>query len=130
MKGVNSRVIGNKYVEIVKNYIEQVNLKDVPKNQYGNANRNRILCEILGLKKHARYNEKVQLLLDSLDRKLCKNPLSAYRKYQSENQQEILKAHINKLQSSNAALMSENEYLKQKEISINWFIEKGRMLKP
>jgi len=130
-KGVNSQKIGKKNLEIVVKYLATEKITKIPKNQFNEVSRKKVVVDLLGLKKSSLENKRIIKAFDEFDSKISKNSNKIQKnKIKDKNEFKNLKLKITILESKIALLEADNRALKQKKINIEWLKNTGWLIRP
>jgi predicted nucleic acid-binding Zn-ribbon protein len=130
-KGVNSQKIGKKNLEIVVKYLATEKITKIPKNQFNEVSRKKVVVDLLGLKKSSLENKRIIKAFDEFDSKISKNSNKIQKnKIKDKNEFKNLKVKITILESKIALLEADNRDLKQKKINIEWLKNTGWLIRP
>jgi len=130
-KGVNSQKIGKKNLEIVVKYLATEKITKIPKNQFNEVFRKKVVVDLLGLKKSSLENKRIIKAFDEFDSKISKISNKIQKnKIKDKNEFKNLKVKITILESKIALLEADNRDLKQKKINIEWLKNTGWLIRP
>jgi len=130
-KGVNSQKIGKKNLEIVVKYLATEKITKIPKNQFNEVSRKKVVVDLLGLKKSSLENKRIIKAFDEFDSKISKISNKIQKnKIKDKNEFKNLKVKITILESKIALLEADNRDLKQKKINIEWLKNTGWLIRP
>jgi len=130
-KGVNSQKIGKKNLEIVVKYLATEKITKIPKNQFNEVSRKKVVVDLLGLKKSSLENKRIIKAFDEFDSKISKISNKIQKnKIKDKNEFKNLKVKITILESKIALLEADNRALKQKKINIEWLKNTGWLIRP
>ena len=111
----------------LRNYITKVSIDNIPRNQFGRCNRQKVLTklDIKGSKDHPEIKESFRLL----DEKLGKAPKKTIRRKDNDEQVKQLQKEINELEKRIAVISSELHTYKKHDGLIKHLIATGAFVK-
>ncbi|MES9958643.1 MAG: hypothetical protein ABW086_16490 [Sedimenticola sp.] len=133
-KQASDQAIGKQNAQRVGEWVDSVAPQDVPTNQFGRPSVEKILTEILGLKKSARYNVEIKAHFERLAERL-KSPeakASIQASGSSEADQELireLKETLEKREKRITTLENTITGLKQEIKAGQHAVETGRLVR-
>ena len=125
----SSQKVGIQNVSKVTDYIKKTNLNDMPMNQYGRCSRSKI-CNQLGITPSTiGTNKDLEKAFNKIDELLGFNNEMPSKRNANLDEVKKLEQEISRLKNKVAGLRAENQKLNRQNLSEDFFISTGRVLR-